>query len=164
MFFTQLRSGRDIGAVPSALIGAPAPQTNLPPIDGLALPALNQRRFRRQGHAGESSGRRGAPVRQEHPVLMALAQDKRFQDRRTELQGRAGKRPAVPRRPRQSFMRWWAPTRRPHRHRLGRLWRAGDFIVGRDGRILYKHVGPLDGEQCAKLLLPEIEKALAAGR
>ena len=37
------------------------------------------------------------------------------------------------------------------------------FVVGRDGKIAYKHVGPIDPDKVQRLLMPEIEKALAAG-
>ncbi|RWB93426.1 MAG: DsbE family thiol:disulfide interchange protein, partial [Mesorhizobium sp.] len=36
------------------------------------------------------------------------------------------------------------------------------FVIGRDGKISYKHVGPLTPGSAQTLLLPEIEKALAA--
>ena len=36
------------------------------------------------------------------------------------------------------------------------------FVIGRDGKIAYKHVGPLTEETARTLLLPEVEKALAA--
>ena len=36
------------------------------------------------------------------------------------------------------------------------------FVVGKDGKIAYKHVGPLTAESAETLLLPQIEKALAA--
>ncbi len=36
------------------------------------------------------------------------------------------------------------------------------FLIGRDGKILFKHVGPLTGESAATTLMPEVEKALAA--
>ena len=36
------------------------------------------------------------------------------------------------------------------------------FLVGKDGRIAYKHVGPLTPDSARTLLLPRIEKALAA--
>jgi cytochrome c biogenesis protein CcmG/thiol:disulfide interchange protein DsbE len=36
------------------------------------------------------------------------------------------------------------------------------FLVGTDGRILYKHVGPFSPESIVGDLLPQIEKALAA--
>ncbi|RWF34541.1 MAG: DsbE family thiol:disulfide interchange protein, partial [Mesorhizobium sp.] len=36
------------------------------------------------------------------------------------------------------------------------------FVVGKDGKIAYKHVGPITAESAETLLLPQIEKALAA--
>lgn len=36
------------------------------------------------------------------------------------------------------------------------------FLIGKDGTILWKHVGPFDPQNVATTLLPEIEKALAA--
>ncbi|TKD44009.1 MAG: DsbE family thiol:disulfide interchange protein, partial [Mesorhizobium sp.] len=36
------------------------------------------------------------------------------------------------------------------------------FVIGKDGKIAYKHVGPLTPGSAQTLLLPEIEKALAA--
>ena len=38
------------------------------------------------------------------------------------------------------------------------------FLVGRDGKILFKHVGPLTVDAAQRTLLPEIEKALAASQ
>ena len=35
------------------------------------------------------------------------------------------------------------------------------FVVGRDGVILFKHVGPITAESLRDRLRPEIEKALA---
>ena len=36
-----------------------------------------------------------------------------------------------------------------------------NFLIGRDGHIAYKLVGPLTAENLVKELMPEIEKALA---
>ena len=36
------------------------------------------------------------------------------------------------------------------------------FLVGRDGRIVYKLIGPMTPENLDTTLKPEIEKALAA--
>ena len=36
------------------------------------------------------------------------------------------------------------------------------FVVGRDGRIAYKLIGPIEPNNLEKILKPEIEKALAA--
>ena len=38
------------------------------------------------------------------------------------------------------------------------------FLVGKDGTILYKHVGPLTAEAVQSALLPQIEKALTASQ
>ncbi len=51
LFLSGLRAG-DPSLIPSALIGRPAPQTNLPPIvglerDGKPVPGLEQRRLSR---------------------------------------------------------------------------------------------------------------------
>ena len=35
------------------------------------------------------------------------------------------------------------------------------FVVGRDGRIAYKLVGPIGAENLTRVLEPEIDKALA---
>ena len=35
------------------------------------------------------------------------------------------------------------------------------FLVGRDGRIAYKLVGPITADNLKAVLLPQIEKALA---
>ena len=37
------------------------------------------------------------------------------------------------------------------------------FIVGREGTIVYKHVGPITPENVDRVLKVEIEKALKAG-
>ena len=36
------------------------------------------------------------------------------------------------------------------------------FLVGKDGRILYKHVGPFDARTLADELMPRIARAAAA--
>jgi len=37
------------------------------------------------------------------------------------------------------------------------------FVIGRDARIAYKLVGPLTPENFQSILVPQIDKALAAG-
>jgi cytochrome c biogenesis protein CcmG/thiol:disulfide interchange protein DsbE len=36
------------------------------------------------------------------------------------------------------------------------------FVVGRDGRIAYKLIGPITAQNIGTVLKPEIEKAIAA--
>ena len=62
----------------------------------------------------------------------------------------------------------------PHRHPLYRFltaaesgitgdisWNFEKFLIGRDGRIAYKLVGPITPDNFATVLKPQIEKALA---
>lgn len=164
MFFTQLQSGRDIGAVPSALIGAPAPQTNLPPVDGLGLPGLDSSAFTGKVTLLNVWASWCAPCRQEHPVLMALAQDKRFQIAGLNYKDE----PENARRFLGDLGNPFALIGADQKGRTAIDWGVygvpETFVVGREGKILYKHVGPLDGDSAQRLLMPEIEKALAAGK
>jgi cytochrome c biogenesis protein CcmG/thiol:disulfide interchange protein DsbE len=164
IFFSRLLSGGDIGAVPSALIGAPAPQTNLPPVDGLGLPGLDSAAFAGKVTLVNVWASWCAPCRQEHPVLMALAQDKRFQIAGLNYKDE----PENARRFLGDLGNPFALVGADQKGRTAIDWGVygvpETFVVGHDGKILYKHVGPLDEESAAKLLMPEIEKALASGQ
>ncbi|MDQ6437055.1 DsbE family thiol:disulfide interchange protein [Mesorhizobium sp. LHD-90] len=164
IFFSQLLSGRDIGTVPSALIGAPAPATNLPPVDGLGLPGLDNAAFAGKVTVLNVWASWCAPCRQEHPILMALSQDKRFQIAGLNYKDA----PENARRFLGDLGNPFALVGADQKGRTAIDWGVygvpETFVVGRDGKILYKHVGPLDAEGAQKTLLPEIEKALAAGQ
>ena len=56
LFLMQLVSGRDVAEIPSALIGEPAPKTNLPPLEGIVVAGPGQQELCRQGDAGECLG------------------------------------------------------------------------------------------------------------
>src|SRR5690606_10567481 len=78
LFLLQLLSGRDLTAIPSALIGQPAPATHLPPLEGMDLPGLDTKDFGGRVTLLNVFASWCAPCREEHPVLMGLAQDKRY--------------------------------------------------------------------------------------
>ncbi|MEQ1951660.1 DsbE family thiol:disulfide interchange protein [Mesorhizobium sp. CN2-181] len=164
IFLSQLLSGREIGTVPSALIGAAAPQTNLPSIEGLGLPGLDSSAFAGKVTLVNVWASWCAPCRQEHPVLMALAQDKRFQIAGLNYKDE----PENARRFLGDLGNPFALVGADQKGRTAIDWGVygvpETFVVGRDGKIVYKHVGPLDGDSAQRLLMPEIERALAAGR
>ncbi len=102
------------------------------------------------------------PCRQEHPLLLELSKDNRF-----TLAGLNYKdRP-------ENARRFLGELGNPF-HAIG-VDDAGrtaidwgvygvpeTFLVGQDGKILYKHVGPLTPEAIARELMPQIEAAAAA--
>jgi cytochrome c biogenesis protein CcmG/thiol:disulfide interchange protein DsbE len=102
------------------------------------------------------------PCRDEAPVLMRLAGDKRIR-----LVGINYKdSPDNARRFLGRFGNPYVASGADANGRAGIEWGVygvpENFIIGRDGRIAYKLVGPLTDENLAGVFKPEIEKALAA--
>lgn len=162
LFLSQLLSGRDESEVPSALIGLPAPQTSLPALDGTNLPGLDSNQFAGKVTLVNVFASWCAPCREEHPVLLALSQDKRFVMAALNYKDQ-------PENARRFLGDLGNPFQAIGVDEAGRTaidWGVygvpETFVIGKDGRIAYKHVGPLTVELAQTLLLPEVEKALAA--
>ncbi|HEY6630011.1 MAG TPA: DsbE family thiol:disulfide interchange protein [Rhizobiaceae bacterium] len=162
LFLIQLLSGRDVAEIPSALIGQPAPETNLPPLDGVALPGLDSKDFAGKVTLVIVWASWCGPCRDEHPMLLALSQDKRF--------GIAGLNykdaPENARRFLGSLGNPYSAIGVDGAGRTAIDWGVygvpETFLVGKDGKIAFKHVGPLSEQAIMSALLPAIEKALAA--
>jgi cytochrome c biogenesis protein CcmG/thiol:disulfide interchange protein DsbE len=161
VFLVMLLSGRDVSRIPSALIGAPAPATDLPPLHPGAAEGLDSTRFAGQVTLVNVWASWCGPCRQEHPFLMELAKDGRFAVTGLNYKDKAGNA--------RSFL---AELGDPYRvigvdetGRAGIDWGVygvpETFLIGRDGTIRYKHVGPLTPAAIDRELMPEIEKALA---
>jgi cytochrome c biogenesis protein CcmG/thiol:disulfide interchange protein DsbE len=161
VFLLQLLSGRDGRVVPSALIGQPAPQTSLAPLDGLGVPGVESSAFAGKVTVINIFASWCAPCREEHPVLLAMAQDKRYsliglnykdqpEDARRFLGELGNPFTAVGSDPAGRAAIEWGVYGVPE-----------TFIVGKDGTILHKHVGPLNQEAVRTEILPIIEKGLA---
>lgn len=162
VFMAQLLSGRDESIVPSALIGQEIPPTDLPPLEGTGLPGLASADFQGKVTLVNVWGSWCVPCREEHPLLMVLAKDDRF-----VLAGLNYK--DKPENARRFLGEMGNPFDRIGVDRTGRTaidWGVygvpETFLVGRDGTILYKHVGPFTPESITTELLPRIEKALSA--
>jgi cytochrome c biogenesis protein CcmG/thiol:disulfide interchange protein DsbE len=166
MFFFRLHAG-DPATVPSALIGRPVPETQLPPIAGLeqngaAVPGITPALFHGEVTVLNVWASWCVPCHDEAPLLQQLAQDKRIKivgidykddpDNARRFLGRYGNP--------------FAATGVDANGRASIEWGVygvpETFLVGRDGRIAFKLIGPITPENLAQQLKPEIEKALAA--
>jgi cytochrome c biogenesis protein CcmG, thiol:disulfide interchange protein DsbE len=167
LFLIRLFAG-DPSHIPSALIGHPAPQTNLPPVagldrDGKPVPGIDAADFKGAVTVVNVWASWCVPCHDEAPLLMALAQDNRLR-----LIGINYK--DAPENARRFLGRYGNPFAAAGADANGRAaieWGVygvpETFIVGRDSRIAYKLVGPITGENLDTVLKPEIEKALKAG-
>ena len=162
LFLMQLLSGRDLTTVPSALIGQAAPQTVLPPVEGIDRPGIALDAFKGKVTLVNVWASWCAPCREEHPLLLALAQDRRF-----DIAGLNYKdRPENARRFLGDLGNPFSAIGADASGRAAIDWGVygvpETFLVGKDGKILFKHVGPLSEEAVRSDLMPQIEKALAA--
>jgi cytochrome c biogenesis protein CcmG, thiol:disulfide interchange protein DsbE len=158
----------DPSRIPSALIGRPAPQTALPALDGLAgngapIPGLDPAVFKGRVSVVNVWASWCIPCHDEAPLLVALGRDKRLQ-----LVGINYK--DAPDNARRFLGRYGNPFGIVGVDGNGRAaieWGVygvpETFVVGRDGAIVYKLVGPITPENIDSVLKVEIDKALKAG-
>ncbi len=165
LFFVRLGAG-DASRLPSALIGHPAPKTDLPPLaglerDGKAVPGLNNATFEGAVTLVNVWASWCVPCRDEVPYLEQLSKDKRIQLVGINYKDSSDNA-------RRFLNRYGNPFVASGVDNNGRTsidWGVygvpENFLIGRDGRIAYKLVGPITAENLVKVLKPEIEKALA---
>ena len=157
---------RDISKIPSALIGREAPQTVLPPLEelargGAAVPGIAPATFAGRVSVVNVWASWCVPCHDEAPLLTALGDDKRIQIVGINYKDK-------PDNARRFLGRYGNPFAAVGVDSNGRAaidWGVygvpETFVVGRDGKIAYKLVGPITPDNLDKVLKPEIEKALA---
>jgi cytochrome c biogenesis protein CcmG/thiol:disulfide interchange protein DsbE len=167
LFLIRLFAG-DPSRIPSALIGHPAPQTNLPPVagldrDGQPVPGLDPASFKGAVTVVNVWASWCVPCHDEAPLLLQLAQDRRLRVVGINYKDE-------PDNARRFLGRYGNPFSAAGADKNGRAaieWGVygvpETFIVGRDGRIAYKLVGPITPENLGAVLTPQIEKALKEG-
>jgi cytochrome c biogenesis protein CcmG, thiol:disulfide interchange protein DsbE len=167
LFLIRLFAG-DPSLLPSPLIGHPAPQTALPPVEGLArdgapLPGLDPAQFKGAVTVVNVWASWCVPCRDEAPLLMELSKDQRFRLVGINYKDEA----ANARRFVGRFGNPFAAAGADANGRAGIEWGVygvpETFVIGRDGKIAYKLVGPITADNLDTVLKPQIEKALTAG-
>ena len=167
LFGLRLGSG-DPSRIPSALIGHPAPQTALPALtgllsDGVQVPGLDPTVFKGKVSVVNVWASWCVPCHDEAPLLTELAKDKRL-----KLVGINYK--DTPDNARRFLGRYGNPFGVVGVDSNGRAaieWGVygvpETFVVGREGTIVYKLVGPITPDNIDSVLKAEIDKALRAG-
>jgi cytochrome c biogenesis protein CcmG/thiol:disulfide interchange protein DsbE len=167
LFFIRLGAG-DISRIPSVLIGRDAPVTILPGItglerDGKPMPGLDADTFK--GHVSVLNVWASwcIPCRTEAPLLMKLPSDQRV--RIVGINQRDANADA-----RRFLARYGNPFSAigvDANNRASIEWGVygvpETFLVGRDGRVIYKLIGEVTPENLETVLKPKIEAALSAG-
>ncbi|MGC2780656.1 MAG: DsbE family thiol:disulfide interchange protein [Bradyrhizobium sp.] len=166
LFWSRL--GNDASRIPSALIGRPAPSTALPPLAGLVsngtpVPGLDPTRLKGKVSVVNVWASWCVPCHDEAPLLTELAKDSRFQVVGIDYKDTADNA-------RRFLGRYGNPfsiVGDDANGRAGIEWGVygvpETFVVGRDGLIVYKLVGPITPDNVDSVLKAEIEKALKAG-
>jgi cytochrome c biogenesis protein CcmG/thiol:disulfide interchange protein DsbE len=167
LFLLRLQGG-DPAKIPSALIGHPAPQTALPALEGLVangvqVPGLDPAAFKGKVSVVNVWASWCVPCHDEAPLFSQLAKDKRLQmvginykdgaDNARRFLGRYG----------NPFGMVGVDGNGRAAIEWGVYGVPETFVVGREGTILYKMVGPVTTDNIDSVLKVEIEKALKAG-
>ncbi len=158
-------AGGDHSRIPSALIGKHAPEITLPPLEGLQannaqVPGLDPAAFKGKVSLVNVWASWCVPCHDEAPLLTELAADKRFQMVGINYKD-------APDNARRFLGRYGNPFGRVGTDANGRAsieWGVygvpETFVVGPEGTIVYKLVGPITPENYRTVLLPQMVKAL----
>ena len=164
LMYARLGSG-DPSRIPSALIGQPAPATDLPAVPGLEregqpVPGLSAADFAGTVTLLNVWASWCVPCHDEAPLLMRLAEDKRIRVVGINYKDQ-------PENARRFLGRYGNPFAAAGADLNGRAsieWGVygvpENFLIDRDARIVYKLVGPITQQNLETVIKPEIEKAL----
>lgn len=148
---------RDPSVLPSALIGKPVPEFTLPAVKGRTL-GLASADLRGEVSLVNVFASWCVPCRYEHPFFMQLKKSGIVPLHGINYKDRPDDAAAW-------LHRWGDPYTRTGADIDGRVsieWGVygvpETFVIDREGRIAFKHIGPIDGEILGRTILPLIER------
>ncbi|MBX4890536.1 DsbE family thiol:disulfide interchange protein [Rhizobium bangladeshense] len=160
MLYDQDFHGKNIAEIPSALIGTKAPSLNLPPLEGANLPPLTDAAIVGKLTLVNVFASWCIPCRDEHPILKELAKGGRLNIVAINYKDKN-----------ENALRFLGELGNPYKAigvdpngKAAIDWGVygipESYLVGPDGTILYKRVGPFDDISLKEGLFPAMEKAL----
>ncbi|MGG7580142.1 DsbE family thiol:disulfide interchange protein [Rhizobium sp. Nf11,1] len=160
MLYDQDFHGKNIAEIPSALIGTKAPSLNLPPLEGANLPALTDAAVSGKLTLVNVFASWCIPCRDEHPILKELAKYGRLNIVAINYKDKN-----------ENALRFLGELGNPYQAigidpngKAAIDWGVygipESYLVGPDGTILYKRVGPFDEISLKEGLFPAMEKVL----
>ena len=162
VFYSLLSTeGRDTSALPSALLDEPAPLLTVPALEATGLPGMTPDMFTGKISVVNVFASWCVPCRHEHPQIVKLGEDDRFQ-----LVG-LNQRDQT-----QNAMAFLSELGNPYDvigvdadARASIEWGVygvpETFLVDQEGIIFHKHVGPINEGMLRDTILPLLEKRLA---
>ncbi len=167
LFLYRLGAG-DPSRLPSALIGKPVPETHLPALPGLVrpdgqpVPGLTPDSFKGEVTVVNVWASWCVPCHDEAPLLMKMAEDRRYRIVGINYKDQADNARRFIGRHGNPFAAVGADANGRGSIDWGVYGVPETFVVGRDGRIVFKLIGPISAQNLETSLRPAIEKALAA--
>jgi cytochrome c biogenesis protein CcmG/thiol:disulfide interchange protein DsbE len=160
MLYDQDFHGKDISEIPSALLGTKAPSLNLAPLEGSNLPALTDAAVKGKLTLVNVFASWCIPCRQEHPILKQLAADGRLNIVAINYKDKSANALQFLNELGNPFNAIGVDPNGKAAIDWGVYGVPESYLVGPDGTILYKRVGPFDEISMKEGLFPAMEKAL----
>jgi cytochrome c biogenesis protein CcmG/thiol:disulfide interchange protein DsbE len=162
LLYLRLGAG-DPSRIPSALLNKPVPDFSLPPIEEGRGEGLSDEDFSRGVHVVNIWASWCGPCRLEHPILMQLSADTRF-----DLVGINYK--DIPENAQRFLGALGSPFSRVGADRRGTtaidwgVYGVPETFIVKDGIIIHKFVGPLSEDGLKTDFMPALEKVLGDRR
>lgn len=160
--YRESAGGYSPAAIPSALMGRRHPAVDLAPLAGLQAPGLNDQTL--DGHIAIVNifASWCVPCRLEHPALMELAKNSRVKLVGINYKDAPEKALAFLQESGNPFAAVGADATGKSSIDWGVYGVPETFLIDRDGRIVLRHVGPIDDKTLATEILPALEEIKAA--